>query len=369
MLSNHAHNFMLYNMRNLAFHIVLFLTVVVFVILYLYSERIYQEGATGSSQEANMNPASADSPLTSVEIIHLKINLTNGAYYVIMDALENQASLYSPGMNLAFCSSSGIIAKSCQLTGEAIPACLQAVENKLPQIVSELLTDIPANSLLEDDYVKYQKAFFAGFKANYLKALQKEYPSTSRILTTDLCLFFQNVFQEVASDDSLGGIAGYYPTDSFLSVLGSIVRGVDDSSLATVGDVKDYVSVVKDTIQKQFVDVWFPTFFPYPRTNDGKTDMYRSYATRLNNTVGEAVDNLFATVNMSDYLSSTLVQSIALGKPVQGVVQPGDPGTIFQFPLSTSYGSDPKKYCKTGRFHSVYDPEAQRGDLVHFICD
>jgi hypothetical protein len=357
-------------MRNLAFHILLFTTVVVFVVLFLYSERIFQEGfGSGSSQQADMNSLPASTELSSKQVQQLRINLVNGVYYVVMDALMFQSSLYNKDTSLSFCSQTGFIAvNGCPPAGSVNQECVKAVGENLSGVVDKTLPNIPENILFDNSFNRYQRDFFADCKAEYLKALTNAYPSAQSQWgqTTDMCMFFDTVLKETAD---VVNSAKFYPTDTFRNVLTRIVKKVDVSSLQTVGDIRDYVIAVKTAIQENFVAVWFPTGYPYPKTNGGLMDVYGEYAKRLNKTISSSIDRLFSGVNMTNYLDKKLPQSVAVGQPVPGVVQQGDPGTIFQFQLSSSYGTDPKEHCKSGKFHSVVDPSAKNGDLIHFMCD
>jgi len=361
-------------MRSQLFHILLFLVVIVLVALYLYSEKI-REGLQipDSSSNIPINSDPSIKVLTTQEILTVQTNTVLAIIYVIMDVLENKVPFYNSDMKMVFCSKTGVISKTCgspQNSETRPPLACSINDHLLNSIVEETFLDpLPRMNEPNKNYNKLQVNYIKKLK-NTFSVLLKDTIKTKYNQTYDICKDCDVVYKSACDQVKLTDKPYYNETD-FQTALNNIIKEIGTDSLKTVGDLANYIQTIEKQVLSVFVSEFFPTnTFGYDRL------IYYNYFLSVNDEIFRSIYNMFSSVNMTNYIDTTIPKDIVLGSTPEYIVEKGDPGTIFSYPLQQDYHSDPtidkispRSYCKSGQFHSITNPQNGLGDVIHYVCD
>jgi hypothetical protein len=366
-------------MRSLLFHILLFLFVIILVALYLYSERL-REGLQlmDSSSSLPMNSDPSNQELTNQQQLTIQLNVVLAIKYIVMYVLENKVPFYTSDMTMQFCSAKGVLTSTCgPITGDSIK-CDNIDSDMVKKIVDETLLDPkpktqvttqPNSTSIPYPYNDLQVRYVTNLKNAFSDLLNQTLSKGNYKQTYDICKVCDITYKTACEQIDL--TKDYYKEDNIEKAAKDLIKEVGSDSLTTVGDLADYIQAVEKKVIKEFVPVFFPTnTFGYDRL------VYYNYFVSVHDKVVEAIQEMFTNVNMTNYINSTIPKDVVIGSLPEYIVEKGDPGTIFSFPLQKDYHSDPslgklspRSHCKSGQFHSILNPQNGMGDEVHYVCD
>lgn len=314
---------------NLVFHIVLFILIIVLVGLFIFSEKILQEGLI-------------DGELTSKQKWRLRRNIMLGVYYATDNAMR-EMNFYPHDMTTTFCSQGGIDSGATDIQ--------TIVEKVLPSL------ETPQEPFM---------TFFNNFQQTLIELLQSK--DLNNRSNNETCFIFDKTMHQVAEEYS---IADVFDKQVLQDAITSIVENKYTSEYQTADGIRTFVQLFmaennfKTIMDVEFVDKYFPTnmFEDY--------EIYKTYVKELNKTIVANIKNMFTSVDFSKYMKVDIPRAIVSGEIPQGIIQKGDPGIIFTLSLTKDYSGNiksPHSYCKSGLFRSISTPQDKIGDTKHFIC-